>query len=247
MYFLYLIRTALGNYIGVSKNTQRRFGRHRHSRFPVGDAVRHDLACTVQTLCAGNREYIYQLEPLAITRFETRWPNGFNLAAGGHGGRQHLPQTKSKIAKTKIGRSRSPETCAKISAAKKGLPLHPAFLAASLAANTGRRPSPATINAMRVANTGRSRSPETRAKISAATKGKKRGPLSTEHIANLKLARANRAPTSAETRAKISAAQLGKTRGPQSIEHRTRLSVSLTRAIKEKQDNGIAWGRGYRT
>lgn len=108
-----------------------------------------------ETLVAGHPEYILDLEIKAIACFNTRWPNGYNLAPGGfgyRGGLDELPVTRAKRSANTCGkknpswgkpagnRGRSPSTAtqAKQAAAKRGIkfpprsPEHCAHLAASL-------------------------------------------------------------------------------------------------------------------
>jgi len=161
MYFLYLIHTALGNYVGVSKNVQRRFSLHSRKQYKIGDAIRYDPDCTISILAAGDREYIYDLEAKAIKQFGTRWPEGLNIAAGGHGCRDPLPSTRAKISASvsisllgntrNIGRVASLETRTKMTRAQLG---------------------------RQSGMLGKTHSQETRAKLSAFQKTRKRGRMS---------------------------------------------------------------------
>lgn len=102
-------------------------------------------------------------------------PNGYNLTAGGDGGRMNaeIRQKMSESAKdrtpwnkgkeTKKGWTHSHETRKKISEAA-----------------TGRKHTPESRKKMSEAAKGRKMSPETRKKIGEANKGKKRPPRSPE-------------------------------------------------------------------
>ena len=152
MYFLYRILFPNGcAYIGVTVRPSIRLREHRRTKSFVGRAVRrHGTSVKLQVLACGGRSYIYAIEQTAIQAFRTRWPHGYNLAAGGSGGRDPLPSTRrklaaavaghwngsanpnfggispehrEKLAAAKIGTKRGPhtsETIAKMSAAKKG-------------------------------------------------------------------------------------------------------------------------------
>ncbi len=112
-------------YIGVTKDARRRFTTHR-KRF--GDA-------TICVLVVGDRDYIYNLEREAIRVFDTRQPKGLNVAAGGFGCRDPLPQTRKKIAAGQLGRHHSLERRAQWSKDRKGKklpPQHCANIAAAL-------------------------------------------------------------------------------------------------------------------
>lgn len=104
---LYLLTASDGLlYIGVAKNARRRLAEHRR-KWAGKDA-------TLRILVRGERDYIFGLEPQAIIVFETRWPRGHNLDAGGYGAHDHLPQTRKKMADAKFGKSLRPEHRAKV-------------------------------------------------------------------------------------------------------------------------------------
>ena len=99
-HYLYRILLPDGRgYIGVAKRPKSRFSNHCRADSLIGKAIRHHgrHACSLEILCASSRDYIYALEPLAIVSFNTRWPLGYNLAAGGIFAEPH-PET---IAKTR--------------------------------------------------------------------------------------------------------------------------------------------------
>lgn len=162
-------------YIGVALNARRRFQQHCAARTEVGSAIRlvgrEQVALCV--LVVGTSEYLYGLEPRAIEVFQTRWPLGLNLAAGGERGRN--------------GKNRLPRSLEKQSQAMRGK-RHPqttetrARIAATL---TGRKHSPESIEKMR----GPRHGPEARMRISRAQLGKKKPPRSFEHRQNLSRAR----------------------------------------------------------
>jgi hypothetical protein len=163
IHYLYAIRLPVNDYaiayIGVTRQKPReRFGKHcRNRRSHIGGVVqlcgRENVIFEV--LAHGDTELIYDYEIQAIKRFNTRWPNGYNIAAGGvscRNGLDELPSTRAKksanVRKEKHpnwgkpawnrGRSSSAETRAKQSAAKRGVkkpprsPEHSAHLADAL-------------------------------------------------------------------------------------------------------------------
>lgn len=87
-HYLYLILLPDGRgYIGCSVNPKARFSVHSapSTRSLIGEAIRRQGRhnCQLKILCAGPREYMYALERRAIIAFNTRYPAGHNLDAGG--------------------------------------------------------------------------------------------------------------------------------------------------------------------
>ena len=175
-WYLYAIRLPVDDYVvaylGVTKHKLRkRLTQHSREHKPISDAIR---ACgrdtvIIQRLACGNRDFIYNLEVRAIAAFNTRWPNGYNLASGGFGGRDPLPSTRAKIAAASLGRKCSPETVAK-----------------RVAKTRGMKRSPETCAKIAAVRLGRKRSPESVAKTAAANRGRKQSP---KEIKNRKIAR----------------------------------------------------------
>jgi hypothetical protein len=179
-HYLYKITVGEKSYIGVSKNVRDRLSHHCLLPTLLGAAIRlHGRdAMSFLVLACGQRGYIYELEGQAIDAFNTRWPNGYNLAAGGWGGRDPLPSTIVKLAaaasKTFKGRKQSPEHIANRVAArfKNGKKFTPEQRARMSAAQKGKKLPPEQIVKMvatRKAN-GYKHSEETKAKIGAANK-----------------------------------------------------------------------------
>ena len=87
-HYLYRILMPDGRgYIGVSVDPDTRFSGHKapSARSLIGEAIRRHSQhnCQPKFLCVGPREYIYALERRAIIAFNTRYPAGYNLDAGG--------------------------------------------------------------------------------------------------------------------------------------------------------------------
>jgi group I intron endonuclease len=103
-------------YIGTSVNpVSHRISRHayaarsgRDSGMPITCAIRKYgiEAFTVETLVqCPDYDYLMELEAKAIVVFNTRMPNGYNLTAGGRGGRKPCsPETRALISARTKGR-----------------------------------------------------------------------------------------------------------------------------------------------
>jgi hypothetical protein len=91
---------------------------------------------------------------------------GFNLSAGGRGGKSPSPESREKVAAAKRGKPRSDETRRKLSAAHRGM-----------------KHSPAAKAKMSAARAGRSLSEEHRAAIKAAWERRRASPPSPKEIA----------------------------------------------------------------
>lgn len=104
LWYLYAIRLPVNDYavayIGVSKNPRDRWTHHRAN--VIGEAIRICGRKNVlfQRLVCGTSDFIYDMERAAIAAFNTRPPNGYNLAAGGQiaRGGEALPTTRAKLA-----------------------------------------------------------------------------------------------------------------------------------------------------
>lgn len=137
MTILYMLTAPSGKqYIGVTgKPLSYRISDHIYCQSIVGQALQKYGRETFKTeiLVAGAEEYIYELERRAIEAFDTRAPNGYNLAEGGLGGRL-TEEAKQKIgAATRLryaegrahppgmlGKKHTPETLQRMSEAKQG-------------------------------------------------------------------------------------------------------------------------------
>lgn len=138
MWHLYVIRLPVNDYViayvGVTKNeAATRLSSHRYAPLLIGDAIR---ACGHENVIfeiieSGARDFIYQREQEAIATFKTRVPFGYNVAAGGFGGRDPLPGTRAKIGAANAialrGRTIPAETCARMAAARRGKKRSPSF------------------------------------------------------------------------------------------------------------------------
>jgi hypothetical protein len=127
-WYLYVIRLPMHDYavayVGVSKRPKTRFGTHRapNNPAPISQAIK---ACgprdvIFEVVESGERDFIYAREIQLIRGHNTRWPNGYNRTAGGHGCRDPLPQTRAKLAAVQLGRSHKAETKAHLSVIRKG-------------------------------------------------------------------------------------------------------------------------------
>jgi plasmid stability protein len=159
--YLYSVKLPDGRgYLGVTKWPETRFTEHCRNRYEVGKAIRAAGRENVEfkILVRGGQDYIFALEEKAVEAFGTRWPNGLNVASGGFGGRDHLPEIREKCRRAVVGMRRSEETRAKISAARRG-----------------RSPSQETRDKLAAAGRGKQMPDAVKAKISAALIGKPRG------------------------------------------------------------------------
>ena len=100
VHYLYRILLPDGRgYIGVSVDPKLRLSAHSSpsTRTLIGEAIRRygRNACRLEILCAGHREYMYDLERRAVMAFKTRHPAGYNLDAGGVVP-EHLPESIAK-------------------------------------------------------------------------------------------------------------------------------------------------------
>lgn len=183
MHYLYAIRLPVNDYaiayVGVTRQTPRdRFGKHcRSRRSHISEAIRlcGRKNVVLDVLASGNAGYIYAYEIQAIKKFNTLWPNGYNLTPGGIGyrnGFEELPITRAKRAEAVRGEK------------------HPNW--GKPAWNRGRSPSAATRAKQSAAKQGIKfppRSPEHSAHLADALRGK---PFTPERIANITVAQRRR-------------------------------------------------------
>ena len=162
---LYAITFPNGKrYIG--KTIQKVATRFRyHVRFPtslVGKKLREIGTENVKiiTLAIGSEEYIFALEKVAIEKFNTLVPNGYNIAAGGDGGAMPLPETILKMAAAQKGKKQSPEHIEKTRAYFKTVPRTAEWCANISKSLTGREIPEAEKERLRTINIGRKHAPE---------------------------------------------------------------------------------------
>jgi len=226
MRYLYKITNLINgkSYIGQTKNFKKRICQHK--------TCKSKTAIHLAIIQYGSQNFSYdiigtygldqidEIEREFITKFNTIWPNGYNLTPGGIFFKNQHEETKRKISIKNKGKKDPPfteEHRRKISESQKGKKL-----------------SPEHIQMIRERSIGRKLSDETKKKISSAHMGKK---LSQETIDKM-IGR----PCSPETRAKMSQSQKGRTHSEKtkeklrkinlgktpSLETRTKISKSLT-------------------
>jgi len=145
LYFVWHLGQVV--YVGVTKNLKRRIAEHKKAKGVFGQFLRREEGnVEFKIVTIGPRSYIYDLEVKLIVALGVR-DVGFNLSAGGIGGRDPHPSTREKISE--ILRTRSPE-------------LHARWWRAGQEAQRGKPRKPV--------------SPETRAKLSEVGRGRKLTP-----------------------------------------------------------------------
>ena len=148
VYHLYAIRLPVNDYaiayIGVTKRPHGRWADHAKGREFIGRAVRECGRQNVifEILVTGSRELIYRREIDAIVAENTRWPNGYNLATGGFGCRNPLPETREKLRQANQGKKQSAAHIEHMAATKRGVSHSAEHVAKVAAANTGKRRTP---------------------------------------------------------------------------------------------------------
>ena len=193
---VYLLTSPSGKqYVGQTWDYNRRMRDYRrgHGYGEIGVAIAkhgwNNFTATIIKRGIQTQKELNATETAFIETLGTIWPHGYNLRAGGRGGK-HNAKTKAKLREIKLGTTMSPETRKKMSDVKRGNKNrkgkhHTAETKAKIGAKSRGRTPP---NKGKPAwNRGKTTSLETRAKISAA----KRNP-------------------SAETRKKIGDAKRGK-------------------------------------
>lgn len=104
----YMLTSPSGkSYIGVAVDVSKRFYRHKRNKTPIGSAVRkYGNRFAIRTLVIADPSYCYELESRLIEVYDTRWPNGYNMASGGSGGQIPHPITIEKMKKSSRRRYR---------------------------------------------------------------------------------------------------------------------------------------------
>ena len=110
VHYLYLILLPDGRgYIGVSADPDRRFAPSAGTF--ISKAILHHgrHSCHFKILCEGPRKYMYYLERRAIKAFNTRYPAGYNLDAGGLIPEHHPMSVEKNVASnaTRLQRERA--------------------------------------------------------------------------------------------------------------------------------------------
>ena len=94
-HYLYKITNTVNGkmYIGVTKDPKHRKWQHFNHRHPDTMSVvkyaidKHGSEnFTFEVICIGTKDYILDLEPKAISLYNTLSPNGYNISKGGEGG-----------------------------------------------------------------------------------------------------------------------------------------------------------------
>lgn len=186
-----------------------------------------------------------------IAALGTLSPNGYNLTAGGKGGKMS-PEACENNRRAQLGKKRSPESIEKFRTAVTGRKQTLEHVEKVRLFHTGRKRSDETrakmsavakargggskesLEAMRQANVGRTMSPEIRARMSAFMTGLKRSPEARE---NMRRAKATMTP---ETRAKISEAarkRVGEKRSPEARERMRVAAIEAHRVRREKKEH----------
>lgn len=166
-------------YVGITSNVRRRVNAHRSAAarnfdFPVSRAIAKFGWDTVkfEILVIGPYDYIRQLESTAIAVFNSRIPNGYNVAEGGELAPSLSPEVRAKISKANTGKKQSPSQLEKQSERMRKLWQDPEYRAKVIAGVTGNKRSEETKQKQSVARKGMKFSDEHREKLSAARKGK---------------------------------------------------------------------------
>ena len=152
-------------------------------------------------------EKLNELEPIYMQQYNTLTPNGYNIQPGGYNA-PCADETKQKIREKLKGRPRSAESIQR-----------------QKVAQVGREVSQETREKLRAIHTGRVMSPEACEKMRQAAIGNTRRlgtTTSTQGLANIRAANANRAPMLEETKRKIGLGNAGKF---VSAESRARISA----------------------
>lgn len=107
-HYLYLITnpTNRKQYIGVSKDPNRRMREHFSGNGSKKIAEDLNDSMTFNLLVKGSEQYIYGIESEAISRFNTLDPNGYNIGIGGEGGnisnRKGELNTQARLSESQI-------------------------------------------------------------------------------------------------------------------------------------------------
>lgn len=160
-------------YIGISsKSAASRFKEHCSSRksYPIVMALRKYGAENAHLEVLGkfdSFDNLYSAEQQAISAYNSKSPNGYNLTDGGKGtfGLPASPERRLKIGLANKGRELSEEARRKISESKKGGDFS-LQVEAMANANRGVKRSAETVAKMRAVWTGRKHSDESKRKMS---------------------------------------------------------------------------------
>ena len=133
--FVYRVTNTLNGmqYIGVSKNPQKRFKAHYGTKTKAVSFLKNAMRkygfenFKLEVLLQSTQAYCYEVEQKAVTAFNTIEPNGYNICAGGRGafgiygekngmfGKKHSSETLEKMRLAQLGKKASTETKQKMS------------------------------------------------------------------------------------------------------------------------------------
>lgn len=203
------------SYIGITSRTANaRFKEHCKNAssgrgIAVSNAINkhgHD-SVLVETLIIAPWEYLIFIEPIVIKHFGTKYPNGYNISAGGEGviGISPSAETRERLRQANLGKKQSQETIEKRRESAKatvwsdearkrlghmaGKKLSAITIEKIRKAKIGQKPTPEQIEKARVVNTGRVRPQHEVEKIRAAMLGRI---MTAEHKENLRKAASGR-------------------------------------------------------
>lgn len=103
IWYLYRITNQVNGkcYIGLAHNPSARWRKHRSghgSKLLKAATVKYGIkSFEFKMLCAGSKEYIQQLEIMAIKTFGTIAPNGYNLSTGGESGANGVKMSRESV------------------------------------------------------------------------------------------------------------------------------------------------------
>lgn len=176
---LYRLEFGSGkSYIGVStESATRRYSCHlkdvnRGSRLPVHRAWRKHGAPKLTVLAILERDMLPMAEYLAVMKYNTLVPHGYNSVPGGGVSPSSFSHIAKKISCALKGRRFSDEHRTAISRFRTGFKASPETRALYSRLRKGRKHSDETKAKISRGNLGRVQSVATRAKISIARKGK---------------------------------------------------------------------------
>lgn len=115
-------------YIGIAKNTRKRWQEHVHSSVTGSRCALHSAirkygfdSFKKEILVTSTFAYVKELEIKAIAAYDTM-KTGYNLTAGGDGtnGYAHTEETKQRVSAAQKGRTFTEEHKRKLSEARKG-------------------------------------------------------------------------------------------------------------------------------
>jgi group I intron endonuclease len=182
---VYVITNLLNqkSYVGKANNPKKRWRNHvfnsksEHPRSVIASALKkHGVGNFTFEVVAefSSEDDALVAEKHWISRLHSNQQSfGYNLDAGGHGGKTLTPETRQKISRALMGRKKSDNHRASMSAAKKNVTTSPDHLAKLIASNVGRPKSLETRRKISVANKGKVRTPEQVEALSKAHMGYK--------------------------------------------------------------------------